>query len=380
MRRLWVMAAVGLILVGVIGIIGWWVAVQRMHWPEWEAFAEGFIQDDGRVVDHTAEGRTVSEGQAYAAFFALVANDRERFDLIVDWAENNLSEGSFATRLPAWLWGSKDEGGWGVKDDNAASDADLWLSYTLFEAARLWGAPRYHEKATMLLDQVKAQEVRELPGIGPMLMPAPRGFDLDDGHSRLNPSYLAEFQLRYFQQLDPDGPWMAIWQGYLSLMQEHASLGLVPDWFEVDDAGRPVACRQTGNVGSYDAIRSYLWAAVTPQASAGQSMMPIVAQAAEWFRRGVAGQAAEKIDISTGEAEGAMPLGYAAAFLPFFHAVGDTASVSALQARLDEQRHDGQLGSPARYYDQVLALFGEGYLDQRFSFDGLGRLNTRWAH
>ena len=35
-----------------------------------------FVSADGRVIDHTGGGVTTSEGQSYALFFALVANDR----------------------------------------------------------------------------------------------------------------------------------------------------------------------------------------------------------------------------------------------------------------------------------------------------------------
>lgn len=380
MHKVLLVAVAGVAAVALAAGLWWWLVVRNATWPAWEAFAEGFVQVDGRVVDHTAGGRTVSEAQAYGAFFALVANDPVRFDAIVDWTHNNLSGGDFATQLPAWLWGEKDDGSWGVKDPNAASDADLWLAYALFEAARLWGAPRYHTMAQDLLAQVKEKEVVELPGVGAMLLPAPQGFQRDDGHWRLNPSYLPEFQLRYLQYQDPAGPWAAIWTHYLGLMQQHLSLGLVPDWFEVDEAGQPLACRETGNLGSYDAIRSYLWAAMTPAETEGQGLLPLVAVAAPVLRRGVAGEPAEKVDVATGQAVGQMPLGFAAALLPYFTALDDHDSVAALEARLKGQRHDGQLGQPPHYYDQVLALFGEGHLDERFSFDGLGRLNTRWAH
>ncbi|MDB5987259.1 MAG: cellulase, partial [Nevskia sp.] len=57
-------------------------------WPAWQNFAEAFVQDDGRVVDWTADARTVSEGQGYALFFALVANDRARFERILAWTES----------------------------------------------------------------------------------------------------------------------------------------------------------------------------------------------------------------------------------------------------------------------------------------------------
>lgn len=53
-------------------------------WPRWDAFKRDFISADGRVIDvGSADSRTVSEGQAYGLFFALVANDRRMFDTIL---------------------------------------------------------------------------------------------------------------------------------------------------------------------------------------------------------------------------------------------------------------------------------------------------------
>ncbi len=370
----------GVLVLALASGLWWWLGERHRHWPAWEAFAEGFIQADGRVVDHTAGGRTVSEGQAYAAFFALVANDRERFDAVVSWTRNNLSDGSFATRLPAWLWGEKDDGSWGVIDANPASDADLWLIFALFEAARLWGAPDYNTMAQQLLIHVKGKVVPELPGVGSMLIPAPEGFLLESGHWRLNPSYLPEFQFRYLQERDPEGPWMAIWRHHLALMQTHLTQGLAPDWYEVDDNGTPSVCSVTGSIGSYDAIRVYLWAAMAPTQSSGQGMMPILAAAAPVLRRAVTGEPIEKVDTLTGEGQGTTPAGFAAALLPYFDALGDDSAVAALRERLKADRHDGHLGQPAHYFEQVLALFGEGFFERRFGFDGLGRLNTRWMH
>ena len=92
-----------------------------------------------------ADQRTVSEGQAYAMMFALVANDRGTFDRVLAWTTNNLARGDLSQHLPAWLWGKhKDESkGYGVLDPNAATDADVWMAYALLEASRLWSEPRY---------------------------------------------------------------------------------------------------------------------------------------------------------------------------------------------------------------------------------------------
>src|SRR6266581_7751714 len=75
-------------------------------WPShWKGYVAGFMDNQARVIDHDAGDRTTSEGQAYGMFFALVANDRSRFDGLLRWTEQNLAANDLSGHLPAWLWG-----------------------------------------------------------------------------------------------------------------------------------------------------------------------------------------------------------------------------------------------------------------------------------
>lgn len=90
-------------------------------WPAWEQFKKDYISQEGRVIDPSdARKITTSEGQSYGMFFALAANDRVAFDNILDWTQNNLAQGSLKERLPAWLWGKKENSKWEVLDSNSA--------------------------------------------------------------------------------------------------------------------------------------------------------------------------------------------------------------------------------------------------------------------
>jgi endoglucanase len=109
----------------------------------WKNYAAGFMDNQVRVIDHDANDRTTSEGQAYAMFFALVANDGARFDGLLHWTEVNLASGDLASHLPAWSWGKAPNGKWGVLDVNSASDADVWMAYTLLEAGVAWKEAHY---------------------------------------------------------------------------------------------------------------------------------------------------------------------------------------------------------------------------------------------
>lgn len=60
-------------------------APAEISWPLWQDFKEIQIQD-GRVIDDSDPRMiTTSEGQSYAMFFALAANDRPAFDALLNF-------------------------------------------------------------------------------------------------------------------------------------------------------------------------------------------------------------------------------------------------------------------------------------------------------
>lgn len=157
-------------------------------WPAWEHFKQAYISDSGRVVDPSdARKITTSEGQSYAMFFALAANDRKAFDNLLQWTQNNLAQGSLSDHLPAWLWGKKDEESWTVLDTNSASDADLWIAWSLLEAGRLWKNDAYTRLGKSLLDRIAKEEVVKVPGPGLMLLPGKSALPMT-AHGVLTPA------------------------------------------------------------------------------------------------------------------------------------------------------------------------------------------------
>ena len=145
-------------------------------WPLWDGYAQKFIDAQGRVIDHNGDDKTTTEGEAYAMFFALVADDRARFDKLLEWTEDNLAQGDLTARLPAWSWGKAADGSWKVLDANPAADADLWMAYALCEAGRLWDDPRYEKLGDLMAARVAQQEVVLVPGVGTTLIPGAQGF------------------------------------------------------------------------------------------------------------------------------------------------------------------------------------------------------------
>lgn len=346
-------------------------------WAHWNRYVAHFVSADGRVVDRGTGARTTSEGQAYALFFALVANDRALFEALLSWTRDNLSQGDLAAHLPAWKWGRSARGRWEVLDSNSASDADLWLAYALVEAGRLWSEPRYRKLGHAVLANAARSEIADLPGLGPTLLPAPRGFEIERGAAwRLNPSYAPPQLLRRFAALDPGGPWAAVLRSSAQVVLKTARHGFAPDWV-VYRAGEGFADDPvTGPIGSYDAIRVYLWAGMLPDAD---PLRPAQAAATAGMLRALRqGAVPEAVDLRSGTpGPGEGPVGFAAALLP--QARRDPGLRRALEARLARAAGRGGLyGEPPAYYDQNLILFARAWVDGRFSFGADGRLLPRW--
>jgi endoglucanase len=346
-------------------------------WPAWEYFVHRFISRDGRVIDLTVDGRSTSEGQSYALFFALVANQPERFEMLLQWTSDNLAGGQLGARLPAWHWGRRDDGSWGVKDPNAASDADLWIAYALLEAARLWQLPRHEERGRQLLQQIAQQEVVQAGRAGMLLLSGPVGFALGNGRWRINPSYLPGFQLHHLAQADPRGPWQAIWDTHLRLAPQLYGAGIAPDNVVVDADGRVHPDSGSAPSASYDGIRVYLWAGMSGAGS--RALVAQLAPFAALTRR--LGQPPEKVDPATGIpiTSSYSPIGYSGALLPFLSAIGDEPTLARQRERVRVAALAASQGATTQYYDQVLILFGQAWLDGRYRFDEQGRLQPRWA-
>lgn len=349
------------------------LAADCLDWPAWEGFKQGFMSDDGRVIDRITERHhTVSEGQAYGALMALIANDRASFERILIWTRDNLARGDLVQNLPAWRWGRRDDGQWTVIDPNSASDADVWLAYALLEAGRLWAEPRYTELADRMLANITRSEVVGIPGLGYTLLPAPVGFAGKESY-RLNPSYLAPQVLRRFATYRDDMIWRGVLASSRRVLLEGAPRGVAPDWliwkpgigFEVDEI--------SGGVGSYDAIRVYLWIGMLHKADPYRGRL--LARYSRIARLlSLEGSPPETIDTRSGLGKGTGPGGFSAALLPFLATNGGAAALGEQKVRLSERSAE----ESGRYYDQILRLFGTGWDEGRFRFGADGGLQPRW--
>lgn len=333
------------------------------------------VSDDGRVVDpSSADSRTVSEGQAYALFFALVANDRSGFDSLLSWTQNNLAQGDLTRHLPAWHWG-RGANGWGVLDSNSASDADVLMVYTLAEAGRLWQTPSYTELAVRLGRLVLERESRWVKGLGLSLLPGHVGFvrngDTGAEQVKLNPSYVPLFVMHRLAVLWPDEPaWASLAQGSLQLLLQSHQQGRFADWAVFENG---LNLRLTAQApGSYDAIRVYLWTALSAPLGA----------AAQWLRLACnpmlkavqsAGVAPEQWNAHTGEwIASPGPSGFQwvwATLMP------SAVTLNGLEPA--EGLATAQAWRSYGYYNSALRLFAQGHLEGRYRIDAEGRLIVR---
>ncbi|MGF6817170.1 endo-1,4-beta-D-glucanase Y [Paraburkholderia atlantica] len=347
-------------------------------WSAWRTFVQRFVQADGRVIDYsTPTQQTTSEGQSYALFFALVANDRATFDKLLGWTRANLAGDQFDAqnlRLPAWQWGKKPDGSYGVLDPNSASDSDLWIAYDLLQAGRLWHNPAYTQLGQALAERIAHDEVANLSGLGPMLLPGAQGFR-NGGVTRLNPSYLPLPLLRALAHEVPDGPWAKLADNAYQFVKTVSPQGFAPDWAAWQN-GRFVVDPKHGDVGSYDAIRVYLWAGL---ASPADPLAKPWLGALGGMRAKVAqnGFPPEKVSSTTGASSGEGPLSYWGALAPYFKTLGDEHGLGLARTRLAAL--DASVpGREPVYYDRVLGLFGTGFIDGRYRFDEAGSLVPAW--
>ena len=347
---------------------------------DWNSVAARHIQADGRIVDFdTPRQQSTSEGQSYGLFFALVHNDRAAFARVLDWTEMNLAAGDLAKRLPAWQWGHRPDDSWGVLDDNPASDSDLWIAYALLEAGRLWNEPRYQSLGRAVLARAAREEVTELPGLGRILLPWPTAIAKGPAW-RLNPSYLPLQLLRRFQQAEPQGPWNEIASNTVRMLAAVAPHGFAPDWCAWSGTRQAfVADPEKGAVGSYDAIRVYLWAGMLHATDPARAvLLKTLHGPARLLEQKQ--PMPEFVDTDTGVGRGVGPVGFSGALLPYLRA---QALAAPLESELARVR--ARVGSPAQpastplpYYERMLLLFGQAWLDGRFAFSRTGQLQTHW--
>jgi endoglucanase len=135
---------------------------------------------------------------------------------------------------------------------------------------------------------------------------------------------------------------------------------------------------EKGTTGSFDAIRVYLWAGML---ASGEKLRAPLLRALGGMRRHLADNLVPplRVDAASGKTEGSAPVGYSAALLPYLKSLDERALLAQQEKRLLEDGQGPMANEQARYYDQVLALFGRGWIEGRYHFNELGQLVPVWG-
>lgn len=343
----------------------------------WESYRERFIQADGRVIDwETADQRTTSEGQAYAMLRAVFIDDPETFEKVLLWGEQNLArrsvEGEIEDTLWAWKWGPDETETWGILDRNFASDADVDTVTALILASRRWNRDDYltlaQTKLADLWDLSTVQVEGEIVVSHRYFLPGPQeAFRPTPTVLYLNPSYLAPYAFRLFDQIDPNHDWHSLVESSYQVLEESASLsslGLPSNWVALDlETEQYSAIPDTAEIKtlySFDAYRVWwrialdaAWFQSTDAEQYLQQHLPPLMTFLEQQKMlpaeiDLAGQTITDYEST-------------AQYAMVYHALNqiDPDSARALrQEKLDSAFRDGFWDSDSAYYTQNLAWLG----------------------
>jgi endoglucanase len=188
----------------------------------------------------------------------------------------------------------------------------------------------------------------------------------------------------------PQGPWSEVLASCDELLRRGSGAGFAMDWVAAgSDSANSGGVHPAPNperistgalpVGSYDAIRIYLWLGIADPATPGvHAMLETVPGMAAYLQ---SNSVPPRVVDSSGKVLDPLgTIGFSAAVAPYLTALHMKAQATAQMDRLTATRDasTGLYGRDAAYYDQNLALFTTGWAEQRYRFDRDGRLKLRW--
>nr|WP_244977862.1 glycosyl hydrolase family 8 [Aureimonas jatrophae] len=141
----------------------------------WELYSSRFVTPEGRIVDDDNGSISHSEGQGYGMLLAVAAGDRERFQRIWAWTQQELFVRD--DELAAWRWDPSATPR--VTDRNDATDGDILIAWALLRAAERWGEDDWRHRARRIADAVAEHAVQPAGRLS-VLMPAVSGFAASD--------------------------------------------------------------------------------------------------------------------------------------------------------------------------------------------------------
>jgi endo-1,4-beta-D-glucanase Y len=174
-----------------------------------------------------------------------------------------------------------------------------------------------------------------------------------------------------------------------ALIERSARNGFAMDWVCYAPGEGFSPCLANGHkspepMGSYDAIRVYLWAGMLADSSPAKTRILKALPGMNLYSQQHAAPP-EKVASNGVPLSGDGPVGFSAAVLPYL--ISNSNQVAAAQqlvrikSQLDEKSnlYGAGYGTGPTYYDQNLVLFGSGWVEKRFQFGSSGELLVRWS-
>lgn len=239
----------------------------RRHWSSYKSL---FI-DKGRVFRPKNDNDTVSEGQAYAMIQAVWFNDRQTFDEVYKWTEDNISRfDKFGDHLLAWRYEPNSQGGPPTIDYTPALDADMDYTLALFVASKMWPdgiAPAntkpYREKAVESAGSIMQKAVMSHPNGELILLPWLASEFSQTGVVTVNPSYFSPGHCRVFEYETGDKRWGQLADDFYRQIEHILQFStdgkdrvqVVPDWINMTQNGGFAIDPEKGFVSGWDAFR-----------------------------------------------------------------------------------------------------------------------------
>ena len=226
-------------------------------------WSQQFLVSDGdqtyvRTTNNNDETTVLSEAQSYGMLLTVYAAqkgqaDQEHFDSLYRYYKNHRLEG---TQLMSWKQVIKN--GKETVEKHNATDGDLYIAYSLIEAAKQWPdkAQEYEGQAKSILIDILRFNYNEDTGVLKVGNWAKKNTDF---YYLMRTSDTLPHYFQVFYNLTGDKQWLDIKDkmlGQLEQISSQSETGLLPDFIWVEKSGARVAEANTIE-SQYDGAYSY---------------------------------------------------------------------------------------------------------------------------